>query len=79
MVLNYIDFVNANGFFERKRTDQSKYWMYETINEHLKSNFYNNGEIQTLLENAEREVLSNKISSFVAARQLLDAYRKMNR
>ena len=78
MVQNYVDFVNGNGYFDRKRTDQSKYWMYETINEQLKSNFYNNEKIQALLQVAENEVLSDKISSFVAARQLLDAYREMN-
>ena len=78
MVQNYVDFVNGNGYLDRKRTDQSKYWMYETINEQLKSNFYNNEKIQALLQVAENEVLSDKISSFVAARQLLDAYREMN-
>ena len=79
MVQNYVDFVNGNGYFDRIRTDQSKYWMYETINEQLKSNFYNNEKIQALLQVAENEVLSDKISSFVAARKLLDAYREMNR
>ena len=79
MVQNYVDFVNGNGYLDRKRTDQSKYWMYETINEQLKSNFYNNEKIQALLQVAENEVLSDKISSFVAARQLLDAYKSLNR
>ncbi|MBP1663032.1 MAG: methylmalonyl-CoA mutase metallochaperone MeaB [Bacteroidetes bacterium] len=79
MVLRYIGFVRDNGFFDSKRTDQSKYWMYETINDHLKSGFYNNDKIQILLEEAERRVLTDEVSSFVAARQLLDAYKSLNR
>ncbi len=79
MVLRYIGFVRDNGFFEIRRTDQAKYWMYETINDHLKSGFYNNDKIQILLEEAERRVLTDEVSSFVAARQLLDAYKSLNR
>ncbi len=32
MVYKYIDFVKDNGYFEYRRNEQSKYWMYETIN-----------------------------------------------
>ncbi len=75
MVLNYISFVQENGYFEKKRTTQSKYWMYESINEKLKSGFYNNEIIQKLLQEAEQKVLRNEQSSFIAAKQLLESYR----
>jgi len=74
MVERYIDFVKANNFFEHKRNSQSKYWMYETINEQLKANFYLNSEIQKMLIVSESKVLSNELSSFVAAKQMLDKY-----
>lgn len=74
MVERYIDFVKANNFFEYKRNSQSKYWMYETINEQLKANFYLNSEIQKMLIDSESKVLSNELSSFVAAKQMLDKY-----
>lgn len=77
MVQNYIHFTKENGYFENKRTYQSKYWMYESINDKLKSDFYNNEVIQKLLETAERRVLSNEISSFIAAKDLLSAYKKI--
>ena len=75
MVVDYIEFVKGNDFFDKKRTEQAKYWMYESINEHLKSNFYNNETIQKLLLEAERRVLTDEQSSFVAAKQLLDTYK----
>jgi len=74
MVEMYIQFVKKNEYFDRKRNTQSKYWMYETINEQLKANFYSNNEIQNLLIENEKKVLSNEISSFIAAKNLLDKY-----
>ncbi|HEY5590723.1 MAG TPA: methylmalonyl Co-A mutase-associated GTPase MeaB [Paludibacter sp.] len=74
MVERYVEFVKANDFFEFKRNAQSKYWMYETINEQLKANFYQNAEIQDLLIDSENKVLSNELSSFIAAKKLLDRY-----
>jgi len=66
--------VKANHFFEHKRNSQSKYWMYETINEQLKAHFYQNDEIKHLLEVSEKQVLSNELSSFIAAKKMLDKY-----
>lgn len=74
MVHRYIEFVKQNGFFDRKRQEQSKYWMFETINEHLQSNFYDNPEIAALLARLEEEVLQSRKSSFVAAMEALDQY-----
>ncbi len=74
MVYRYIDFVKANGWFERNRNEQSKYWMYETINEHLRSHFYNNEHIQRLLQGAETTVLAGQKTSFAAAHELLETY-----
>ncbi|MDD3321828.1 MAG: methylmalonyl Co-A mutase-associated GTPase MeaB [Paludibacter sp.] len=74
MVERYIEFVKSNRYFESKRKDQSKYWMYETINDQLKSNFYQNPKIQKLLIESEAKVLSNELSSFIAAKRMLDEY-----
>lgn len=74
MVERYVEFVKANHYFDYKRNAQSKYWMYETINEQLKANFYQNAEIQNLLLESEKKILSNELSSFIAAKNLLDKY-----
>jgi LAO/AO transport system kinase len=74
MVVNYIDFIRNNGYFEENRMRQSAYWMYESINEQLKSNFYNDPTIVNLLKSYEQKVLSNEVSSFIAASHLLDIY-----
>ena len=74
MVEDYIEFTKGNEYFEFKRNSQSKYWMYESINEHLKNHFYQNPEIKKQLELFERKVISNELSSFIAAKELLDMY-----
>lgn len=79
MVHRYIDFVKGNGYFGRKRNEQAKYWMYETINEQLRNSFYRNPEITGLLEKLEGDVLSNRKSSFIAAREALDLFYSKNR
>ena len=74
MVYKYVDFVKANGYFDYRRNEQSKYWMYETINEHLRDSFYNNPRIAEMLEKKERQVLGGLETSFAAAKDLLDTY-----
>ena len=74
MIDEYIAFVKDNGYFDYRRNEQSKYWMYEAINEHLRDSFYNNEVVKSMLADKERQVLEANLTSFVAARNLLDAY-----
>ncbi|MBQ9073649.1 MAG: methylmalonyl Co-A mutase-associated GTPase MeaB [Muribaculaceae bacterium] len=76
MIDRYFDFVKGNGYFERKRQEQARYWMYETINEQLRNHFYNNPDVAALLDDKEQRVLDNRQSSFTAARDVLDFYFK---
>lgn len=74
MVDRYFDFVTANGYFDIKRRQQARYWMLETIDEQLRNHFYHNPDIAAMLAEKEKLVLSNKLSSFIAARDVLQAY-----
>ncbi len=74
MINDYIIFTKGNGFFDEKRHHQSKYWMYETINQTLQNSFFHNPTIEKMLEDYEKQLANNQISSFVAAKNLLDIY-----
>ena len=74
MIDEYFEFVKANGYFEYRRNEQAKYWMYETINEQLRDSFYTNPSVASMLAEEEDKVLSGKTSSFSAARRLLENY-----
>lgn len=77
MVTDYVAFTNKNGYFDYKRTQQSKYWMYETIDEYLKTSFYNNPTIEQELKLYEERVNNSEITSFAAANKLLELYRSL--
>lgn len=79
MIDRYFEFVKENGYFEQKRQEQARYWMYETIDSRLRSNFYNNPDVEDMLADLEKQVLANKLSSFVAAGNVLDFYYKKNK
>lgn len=74
MIFSYIDNVKESGYFQYRRNEQSKYWMYESINEHLRNNFYYNPTIKSQIKDIEDEVLGGKMTSFIAAKRLLDEY-----
>ncbi|HPD86730.1 MAG TPA: methylmalonyl Co-A mutase-associated GTPase MeaB, partial [Proteiniphilum sp.] len=79
MIHRFIAFVRENGYFDRKRKEQAKYWMFESINEQLRNGFYRDPEIAQLLTQLEGEVLQDRKSSFTAAREALDAYYRSHR
>ena len=77
MIDEYFVFVKKNGYFDFRRNEQAKYWMYETIDEYLRTSFYNNPTIETLLKQYETMVNSNEMTSFAAAHKLLDTYNNL--
>ena len=74
MVYEYFDFVKQNGYFNVRRQQQNKYWMYETIDARLRNSFYNDPRIAAMLEEAERSVQNGEKTSFTAAYSLLNDY-----
>ena len=74
MVFRYINKVKESGYFQHRRNEQSKYWMYESINEHLRNSFYHNTTVKGMIGQMEQEVLEGRVTSFVAAKRLLDSY-----
>ncbi len=73
-VEEFIENTKTNGYFTANRHRQLKYWMYESINETLKSDFYSSPKIEAIIKDYEERVLDTRISSFIAAKKLLDIY-----
>ncbi|MDE5880683.1 MAG: methylmalonyl Co-A mutase-associated GTPase MeaB [Muribaculaceae bacterium] len=74
MIDRYFKYVEDTGYFERKRNEQARYWMTETIEEQLRNSFYHTQGLKELLEQKEIRVLNNEQSSFTAAKDILDYY-----
>ena len=77
MIDAYIAFTKANGYFAYRRNEQAKHWMYESIHNMLNTAFYQHPQIENLLPRMEQKVLNNEISSFEAARQLIDLFKSL--
>ena len=73
-ILKFTELTKANNYFFEKRKEQNQYWMLESINEQLKTNFYNHPEIQNLLDSTKKAVQNDEISPFAAAQTLLEKY-----
>ncbi len=73
-VLEYRKYTKRNKFFEKHRREQARYWLYETINQSIKDKFYSCVNIRNLLSEYEKKVLNDEISSFAAAKLLLNEY-----
>lgn len=65
---------SLNGYLQLNRNYQSKYWIYETLNEEMKRTFYSNPAIIDYSRILEEEVLAGRKSSFVAADELLKLF-----
>ncbi|PKD18202.1 protein kinase [Salegentibacter salinarum] len=70
--------VEANGHFQKNRKEQDKFWLLQTINEHLKNRFYQNVMMKKELEVQLKAIEDNKITAFAAADLLIEKFEKLN-
>jgi len=73
-IQQYRQLTKDNGFFERRRRQQAKYWMNETIRNSLIRHFYHHPDIEALLPEYERKIVDDQMSSFTAAQDLLNRF-----
>ncbi|WP_103070764.1 methylmalonyl Co-A mutase-associated GTPase MeaB [Aquimarina sediminis] len=76
MIMKFLKITSENGFFNKNRIQQNKFWLLQTIEEQLKSSFYNNPEVKAILDSKIEAVQQHKITPFAAARHLLDLNKK---
>lgn len=73
-IMDYCKHTRENAYFDKRRREQAKYWMYETIHEQLRDNFYHADKIKDMIPDFEQKVLNDEMSSFIAAYRLLNTY-----
>ncbi len=74
-VLAHAAALKANGWFERVRQAQLKQWTQEIIEHSLLEQFQSHRVVRERLPELEAEVSAGRISSFRAARAILEAYK----
>ena len=68
--------VKINGHFDLNRKKQDQKWLRETLNEMLLKEFYENDTLNAALMDAESKMEKGKLTSFQAAEQLFEIYKK---
>ncbi len=63
--------VETSGSFQNRRNQQELYWLHQTIEDRLKSNFYSNPAVIDRLKIIEKQVLEKQLSPFQAAKDLM--------
>ncbi len=71
LIDSYLKEVKDNNYFDKNRKEQNKYWLLQSIEDRLKSDFYNNPTIKKELKNQLHLIEKGKTSPFAAAELLL--------
>jgi LAO/AO transport system kinase len=74
IISDYTAFTHQNGFFGKRRMEQNRQLLYETIEEALKSHFFSRKDISHSLAKLETEIITGKANPFTSAQQLLKNY-----
>jgi LAO/AO transport system kinase len=71
LIQEYYQLTSSNNYFGIRRKEQNKYWLLQTINERLKSNFFNRDLVKKELDKQLQLIEANKTTPFAAADYLL--------
>ena len=73
---SFVNHCVCNNTFEENRKKQAQFWLHESIQEQLGNYFHQKPEVKKLLPQLEEQVLSGKLSPFIAANKLIDLFKK---
>lgn len=79
MVLAYRTHVSGNKYLEKRRQEQSRYWMYETLREGIYHQVFNDPEMQQELQKHEKAIEEGRITSFMAATSILNKFKSRHK
>jgi len=71
MISDYMSLTKENSYFDKKRNEQNKFWLLSTIEQQLKTNFYQNLRVKEALQEEINNLENGKTTPFNAAKRLL--------
>lgn len=74
-VERYREYAQDTGVFGQQRRRQARHWMYETIEQRLREDFFADPRVESKRPRIEEAVLEGTLSSVAAAEKLLETYR----
>lgn len=71
IISDYFSKTKKNGYFQKKRKEQNKFWLLQTIEQRLKSDFFENVSVKKELDKQLKFLENNETTPFAAADKLL--------
>lgn len=71
LIQNHVAHCKETGFFTHNRNEQNKTWLLQSIESHLKQNFYQNPTVKKALAVQLKKIENNKTTPSAAAAHLL--------
>jgi LAO/AO transport system kinase len=76
MLEDFLTMSKKSGHFEKNRFNQQKFWLFDSLNQKLKQNFYQHNRLKEELKHQLNAIEQQQISSFKAADELYAYYLK---
>ncbi len=70
-ISEYLEKVTQNGYFNHKRKEQNRFWLMQSIEDQLKSDFFEQPKIKEAMRQQLKALENNQTTPFEAARYLL--------
>lgn len=74
MIDQYRQYTVHTGYFDLKRQRQTKWWLYEAVNDALAKSFYGSPEVKAIAKEVECTILTDRMTPFVGAAKMLEVY-----
>ncbi len=74
VIKEYQELTRGNGWFSKRRQEQELRIFFESMNDRLKNNFYNDPAVRSQMDLLKTKILHGKISSYQAGNTLLESY-----
>ena len=78
MVREYAEFAQSQDFLKKRRLEQSRYWMYETIRDGIYQQVFHDPIMKKELEKYEQAIAEGRLTSHMAASAILKKYKSGN-
>jgi len=72
LITEFLALSDKKNSFQQRRNEQNNYWLLETINQQLKTNFYSNPTIKEAMQQEINKLSDGKTTPFSAAKRLLE-------
>jgi LAO/AO transport system kinase len=77
MVTEHVENIRNSGFLAKKRARQDVQTMYDSIEQALRNDFFENSLIKDMIALTETDVKDKRTSAYMAANKLLETYFNM--